>query len=55
MSRGHARGSEHAFETWVEAMQDAIDCGLVQGKQRIAFDGASRRARPRLAPDRRSR
>jgi hypothetical protein len=48
----HARESEQAFESWVAAMQDAIDCGFNAGESRIAVDGASRRAMPRLAPAR---
>ena len=43
------RESQQAFESWAEAMVDAINEGFEAGESSIAFDGRSRRAHPRFS------
>lgn len=46
--RERVRSSERAFDTWIEAIADAIHSGFELGECAITYDGKSRRSTPRL-------
>jgi hypothetical protein len=43
-----ARLSDRAFDSWIEAMADAINSGFEAGESVVAAERQSRRANPRL-------
>jgi hypothetical protein len=46
------RLSDRAFESWIEAIADAIAEGFEAGESHIAFERDSRRASPRVTRER---
>ena len=45
----HGRLSDNAFDTWIEAMADAIVCGFEIGNSKLLSERQSRRAHPRVS------